>query len=455
MKKSVIIPAVLFVAVFCVSFFCQRYSLIYRENIGLFVFTPDWLREVFSNPMPLSNLMGSFLVQFYAEPILGPMIPAAQITIIHLCLSSFLCKCNLPFHRLSATVPALTVWCLTSNLSSIVAQTAAMLISLLLFFVGCFLSGHRKSPRLWEVTVSLALIVGAAIFVSQRKETKSNEYYSRVTVSAGKALWNDVLFVATPDKMDDNPLLLPYATLALNGQARLSEVMFLFPVSGVDCLDLEKENNAVGHLFQSFLFETLGVPNEAIHHMFQFSANFNHSMTHLSLCRLIRLNIAAGNYKIAVKYAEILKHNLYYRYQAKRIIDKYERMEDLSDSAEVQSSMAPVMSYDSTTDIIRIVRDGKGTPVVLDRLLAYLLLELNLEDFQNLFYDYDWKGKRVPTHYQEALLMGDRIREDVTIDKEIAHKYQALIEAMKTMDAVAIKTIARGTFWEYYYRNIK
>lgn len=454
MKKGVIIPAALFAAVFCISLFCQRYSLIFRENIGLFLLTPDWLREVFSRPLPLSNFAGSFLGQFYSDSVFGPMIPAAVITVIYLCLNAFLRKCKVPYHRLIATALALTAWCLTASLSTLVAVSAVMLICLALALISCLLPVcHPAGGRWWEVIVALVLIIGSAVFVGVRKDIRNNEQMAKVVVSAGKADWTAVLKVATPDKVKERPLMMPFALLALNGQVKLGESMFRYPVTGPECLDLHKEKNAIGNIFQSYLFETLGVPNEAIHQMFQFSTNFDHGMTHLSLRRLIKSNIDAGNYRMATKYAEILRHNPYYSLQAKKIVKKYGSLEDLTDSLELHSSVAPALSQDAVYDILQLSKCGHHSPEVIDRLLAYLLLERNLDDFFAIFYSYDWTGKTVPAHYQEAILLKGEIRGDIVVNPETRHKYEAFMAAFASMDIATAESLSKGTYWEYYYRQ--
>jgi len=117
------------------------------------------------------------------------------------------------------------------------------------------------------------------------------------------------------------------------------------------------------------------------------------------------------------------------------MIDKYGEMEDAVDSLRTPSCEAPVFSYDPTTDIIQIVKNGNNSPVVVDRLLAYLLLERNLTDFTALFYDYDWRGKKIPIHYQEALLLSGDIREGIQIDPAIKNRS------------------AKGTYWNYYNKQ--
>lgn len=472
MKKGFLIPAALFAAVFCTSFLCQHYTLIFRENIGLFLLTPDWLKEVFTKPLMLSNFTGSFLGQFYAEPVIGPMIPAAVITIIYLCLNAFLLNIRFKFHCLAATIAALAAWYVTAGLSTPIAMTAIMLIALAMAAIsklpllckrkrgeaadkGSNRNGKPARPeiRWWEIIAAIVLIAGTAIFAGNRKSIRDNEEMARVVISTGKGAWSEVLKVATPDKVMERPVMMPFAMLALNAQTKLSETMFRYPVTGPESLDLAKEKNAIGNIFQSYLFEALGVPNEAIHQMFQFSTNFNHGMTHLSLCNLIRYNLDAGNYRMAAKYASILSHNLKYHHQAAAIAEKYHNAEDLTDSPEVESQVAPAFSQDAVYDMMQLFKNGHNSPLVVDRILAYFLLERNLEDFATLFYSYDWNGKNVPAHCQEALLLKGDIREGVRISPETARKYERFTKAIATMDIATAETLSDGTYWHYYYKE--
>lgn len=460
MKKSIIIPSVLFAAVFCVTLICQRYTLMSRENIGLFLLTPDWLREVFTHPWALSNFTGAFLMQFYAEPIAGPMIPAAVITVIYLCLNAFLCRCRLPFHRLFAVAMALAAWCLTASISKPSALAAVMLISIGLALLSwivalCLKRGGdaSSSVKWWQIAAAVALIAAASVFTGCRKDIRKNEAMSKVLVKAGRSDWNAVLKTATPDNITDQPVMMPFALLALNGQVKLGESMFHYPVTGVESLDLSNERNAVGNLFQAYLFNILGVPNEAIHQMFQFSTNFDHGMTHLSLRSLIRYNIDLGRFDLAAKYAEILSSNLYYRPQALKIIKKYGGLEPLTDSAEVHSSVAKALTQDSAYDMLQLFKGGNTSPAVMDRLLAILLLERNTEDFLAIFYSYDWKGRKIPVHYQEALLVSGDIRDGIVIDPELSRKYKAFTNAISTMDINTAEALAKGSYWDYYYRQ--
>ena len=112
--KKYLIPAVLFVVVFCAAWALQRYTLVLMEAIGLFLWTPDWLRETFSECRPVSHFVASFLVQFYAVPVLGALITAALVTLVFVSLSTLLNRLGLLPHRPAAALAAVAVWVVTA-----------------------------------------------------------------------------------------------------------------------------------------------------------------------------------------------------------------------------------------------------------------------------------------------------------------------------------------------------
>ena len=406
-KRGFIIPLLLFAAVFCVTLVYQRYTLAYRESVGLFLLTPDWLSEVFSRPWPLSNFLGSFLVQFYSEPAAGPIIPAAVITVIYLCLDVCLGRFRVSFHRVIALALALAVWCLASGLDSQTFLAAALLFSAALALISLLFARRGVGGGLkWrEIVLCGVLVLCASLFVALRPATKAEEEMSKVIVCADAGRWNDVLSVATPSKVSQRPEMMPFALLALNAETRLGEDMFDYPVSGPGDLDMSGAKTALGNLFQSLLFDVLDVPNEAAHQMFQFATNYDHGITHLTLRRLVKYNVEAGLYSLACKYARILRCNLYYRPAADNIIRRYGAMEDSTDSLEVHSSVAAALSEDPAIDMLQLYRGGNRSQAVIDRLFAYLLLRNDLEQFRQLFYTFDWTGRKIPKLYRQALIL--------------------------------------------------
>ena len=72
MKKAVT-PLLIAAAVFTVSLIAQRYTLICQEYDGLFLAVPDYFRQLFRKPLPLSHLVTDFIKIF-----LDPFAPAVR-----------------------------------------------------------------------------------------------------------------------------------------------------------------------------------------------------------------------------------------------------------------------------------------------------------------------------------------------------------------------------------------
>ena len=88
MRKAVI-PVLLLLGVFLVSWLCQPFTLICQEYEGLFLATPDAWARAFAQPFPLSGILSDFLIQFYRDPVYGALILFAYYMLIGFSLSRF------------------------------------------------------------------------------------------------------------------------------------------------------------------------------------------------------------------------------------------------------------------------------------------------------------------------------------------------------------------------------
>ena len=163
MKTKTLIPAVLFLTVFCISQFLQPFTLKDMQNCGLFLLTPDWIREVLTGPHPVSETVASFLVQFYDIPVVGALIVAAVITLTYLALDTVLRRCRLPLHRIVSLLGALALWFFTSHLTSNRVPVMVMLIAAGLALVSLLIRKGRERPAArWEFPAALVLTLAVA-----------------------------------------------------------------------------------------------------------------------------------------------------------------------------------------------------------------------------------------------------------------------------------------------------
>ena len=451
MKKNALIPLLLFAAVFCVTQLVQPYTLVRQCNEGLFLMTPDWFGEVFRGKSPVSNLVAGFLVQFYDVPVVGPLIVAALITLIYCCIDRILGSRGLPFHNLISLLTVLVCWVAEASGPSNVPMVRLALIALICALLSLLLSRRDAKPsRRWELPVAVGLILVAMAFVSFDGKVRRHEATARVQVSARRHNWDDVLKTASPERCTVYPELMPYAFMALGEKDALGDNLFRYPVKGPEDLGMEKDNTLEGSLFNSILNECLGVPNEAIHHIFQYASRVPHGMSHLALYQLARYNAQAGNFTLARKYAGILTHNPRARASAEAFLERIASATDAADTLGHSSASSLVVTSSPLFNLAQMSASGINSFHAANRYLCYQLLQGDLEGFRNSFEAADWGGKRIPRHYQEALLLAGADPSVLDMDADRLRRFSDFMMAMTAQDASAMQNAARGTYWAYY-----
>ena len=453
MKKSFLIPLLLFAAVFCVSQFVQPYSLIQLENQGLFLLTPDWFREVLGGSHPVSELVGSFLVQFYDIPVVGAMVVAAIVTALYLCLDCLLRRCRVPFYRPVALAAAAVCWAVTARLDSNLLIVGILLGSAALALLSLLVRKREEKPvGRWELPVCAVLILLAAGFVATDSKVRDAERLAKVQVNARRLRWDKVLEAATPEASASDPRLMPFAFLALGETGGLGDRLFKYPVSGPEDFDMEGDNSLTGCLFNSLLSESLGVPNEAVHHIFQYSCHLPHGMSHLSLYQLIRYNVEKGDYTLVRKYAGILKRNPKNFSAARGILRRYASAADVTDTLGHSSATARMVTNNPQYNLAQMGTLGMSSGISINRFLCYQLLHGDLEGFRSSFEALGWQAGTVPVHYQEALLLAGADPNAIGVSEERIRRFSDFISAMSNMDNATVQSAARGTYWEYYLK---
>lgn len=451
MKTKTLIPAILFLTVFCICQFLQPFTLKDMQNCGLFLLTPDWIREVLTGPHPVSETVASFLVQFYDIPVVGALIVAAVITLTYLALDTVLSRCRLPLHRIVSLLGALALWFFTSHLTSNRIPVMVMLIAAGLALVSLLIRKGRERPAArWEFPAALVLTLAVAALIATDARTVRQERLAKAEVNAVLHRWDKVLEAATPDNSAKDPRLMPYAFLALGEKDALGDNMFKYPLTSPDDFGMEGENTLVANLFNSLLNECLHVPNEAIHQIFQYSAHLPHGMSHLSLYQLIKYNLESGNYTLARKYAEILSHNIKNRAAAKKVLRTYADAVDAADTTGHSSALSLVMTKDAQINLAQMNSLGMITSNSANRYLCYQLLYGDLENFKRTMEMLSWPDNRIPVNYQEALLLSEIDPVYWDIDDKVLKRFDAFTDAVMRGDNEAIRKTALDNYWGYY-----
>jgi len=311
MSKNIIrfaVPTFLAAAVATVTYYCQAFTLLRQEGLGLFLNTPDFYRTLSFDPLPLSHLTGSFLVQFYSSIPAGTAIVTAMVVCIYFIALGIFSRIGIP-HPLFPTLAASAAWWFISRADNPATGVAIILISgafllILLFFRRIHPS--VRSIKFRSIIIPVLIIIGTATSIILNPKVRETEKWSRIEFAAIQGSWDFLLKYATPEAADKDFEVTPWALLALNVQGKLQSDITKYPVSKEFGLDYGSGLSYRTFLFNSILYRELGVHNESIHNAHQSGNYLNHSTSFRTLRLLVQENYKLQDSLMVVKYCDIL-----------------------------------------------------------------------------------------------------------------------------------------------------
>lgn len=362
--KKFILPSMMFVMAFIVGLLFQSHTFVQQGHLSLFLLAPDYFREVFGSPFPLSYLLSQFLLQFYDIPVAGAAMTALLITAVYCLSRSMTLACALWIYlSLSGNIQAVVALAFVAAAVRLVLWTAKVHI------------GKRPTPS-WAMAGSAVLVVCSAVFICLSPSVRNREIRAAVEEDARQHRWEAVLETLSPRRAEEYRDLLPYAMLALNAEGHLMSGMSAYPVKGPEDLDMEGVRTREGYYFSSLLSECLGDYNGAVHYIFQSSCHLRHGTSLLTLMQLIRYNIENENYTLVRKYASVLSHNPRNHSRARKIMEVYGRKEDRVPDADC--SVAEIVTNDPMVNLGLIHKAGITSDMAAERLAAYMFLQGNI-----------------------------------------------------------------------------
>ena len=303
----------------------------------------------------------------------------------------------------------------------------------------------------------------------------------RIEIEQNKAMWDeDWERVARLAKQTENPtrLIVINKNIALLHLGRAGEEMFHYsdgsalPVSSVKVRLTQNGGKMAYYQYGIFNFCYRWCVEDAVEHGWKIDF-LKHS---------VRSLIASGQYKTARHYIEILKRTLFHASWAEnyekiienpKIIDKYP---DIAFPRLLFSYKNTLAVDDSHIEAYILTQLTSGryvnpSPVCTEASLMHALIRKDTQTFWNTVVNYLSTHKnqlRIPTHYQEALLLYANIdrRADISkfkFDKAIQQRFQEFIKLTKQHKgrskdlAPYFKDAFGNTYWYYYFfiRDIK
>ena len=375
--KKYIIPALLAVTVFVVTIYFQRFTILRQEGLGLFLNVPDVYRAMLFDPFPLSNLIGSFLVQFYASIYAGAAIVASIVVIEYYVIEAVIERFGFDDMGIAAMAGACVSWFFLSKASNPSTGVAIILCSLAIYAVLSMVVRKKvvrlNSHTLIGISACIGLLVAASLTIIFNKSIREGEKWGKIEFAAVQGEWNYLLKVATPEEAYRDMRVVPYALMALNAQDRLATEMGKYPISDKFGLDYAGELNYGNCLFDAVLFSNLHCPNEAVHRIFQCGDFLPHGTSFRTLRMLVKENHAMGDSLMVVKYCDVLDHSLTHR-EFTRYYKNHPCRQRVPDSPEESAGAPLIVSSNPLKNMIQLINSDICFSMVLERYYAYYQL---------------------------------------------------------------------------------
>lgn len=287
------------------------------------------------------------------------------------------------------------------------------LLALILVLYSCVLVYRRISGKeIVEVPVNYKSIVaaclvlaGSVVFITYKAYDPKTEIFLGMDHYVQTGEWNKVLKLSQKYQ-GVNKLVLYYANLALYKTGQMGDKMFDYPQRGMKGLQLEWTRDEVTPFFGGEIFYHLNYINEA--NRWAFESMVAKGLNPRSLKRLVLTNLINGQYKVAVKYLDLLDETIYYKEWSK----KYRAYVDDPSKIDQDSELAQKRHFLIKSDFIslnlglnELLREHPDNRMAFEYLMATFLLNKDIKGFSDNIYRLKELGyNEIPVNYEEALL---------------------------------------------------
>lgn len=454
-NKALIVEALTFMVLYAFFQFAYPYHLMRREQLVLFLFDRDYIRQTYVGTGWLVRLISDFFEQFFLLPVAGPVIVALLLTAIgivtyRICLK-FLGKW--PSLLIAAAMLGWTFMRETGNLYS-TRYTFVMLGYLAIVLAALQFKRHILKAAafipmlcfgLWSLGSPFHENYGLAWSVPKF----DYERLIGLDVETARENWDKVC------KLSEKDLYMREASYFFNlAHAMKGDIgERLLEHSQSNAYDLLLRISSEQSVF------TNCIAGEAWYHLGNMSMAEQSAITTLQaspnhtgarfIKRLANISLARGNEIAANKYLGLLSKTLFYSKWAKSMMPGHQSEKTQTMIHEAGSKLDK-MDFVHLGDMPRAVLKGlinadPGNMLAKNYLLCYDLMRYDLDQFAE---DYS-QNKINARLYREAILIWLSMNDNLTV--ETAEEYGATASDITRMNSFGRNPESyRNTYWFYY-----
>ena len=456
-RSGLIATALAFLGSWFFFLFAYPYHLMRREQVNLFLFDGDYIRQTYRGAGWLACFVGDFLEQFFLSPVLGSLIVALLLTGIGVVVYR-ICRHFLGKWPSLAVAAVFFIWSFlreTGNLY-LTRYTVAVLsfLSLILLALQC-----RKG---WQKLLAgvLLLAVGAWALASPfhkhygKPVNLPNFNYERVIgldIETSREHWDKVLQLSKVDLYTEEASYCYNLALAMKG--RLGDDLFnhsqnyhktlLFPASGDQTIF---SNTLAGEAW----FQLGDMTQAEQSAITSLQASPKHTGTRF-LVRLARVNLVTGEDGAAQKYLDLLARTLFYGKWARSMMPGRRDEQTQARIEEARSRIARrdiVHQDERPREILLCLLDAAPDNLLArNYLLCYDLLSYDLDSFMQ-----DYGSYRIDARlYHEAILVW--LSQNGRLTPEQVTGYGVNFSTVDRMNLFSRNPAKyKNTYWYYYLK---
>lgn len=274
-----------------------------------------------------------------------------------------------------------------------------------------FLPLYQKYRSLyWSIQSIVVLTLGAGWIYSATSMKKERDM--AYDYWASTCQWQQIIQSAEQNN-PDTPLSVVCLNLALGKTGQLGERMFQFFQNGTDGLIPDFVRDYTIPLTVNEVYFHLGMINTSQRYVFEaMEANPSYHKSTRCIRRLAETNLLNGEYKVAAKYLNLLKHTLFYKKWAEET-ETYLYEEDKINSHPEWGRLRKIrytedfLFSENEKDMMLglLLVHNKNNRLAFEYLLAYTLLNRDIASFLKYYPIGKNMGYAViPRSYQEALV---------------------------------------------------
>ena len=464
-----IIFALTFVALWAVWYFGYPYFLMWLEGFSFFTTLPDFTVIHFNLPKDIFRYVGSFLLQFYAYPVVGAAVQALLPMLFVLCIDVVVRRVFSDSKGLlwvSYAFLPMYLYYQMSDMTLVRSMTILAIaagVALLVYLVTAFVKPVLKVPAFlrnkYVSLVLLLVIAGASVGVLARYGSVGR-YYEKVAHLqhlGQNGQWEEILGEVSVQESLQNEYMRKYALLALAQTGKLTDYAFRYGLSSSDDFYFSTVQESFCLSFNVLFYRSLGMNNPAVYHAYQEAIQSVPGLSFNVMRTLADIYLEQKEYDLAKKYIDILDHTTCHGKWVKERLPKLEAIKDAEPEYRMEGEKFIMEAFlpDISSMYDRYPKDIKYADYLMCAALAQKDAKLFFQIFNVIAPRIYKPGESIPRLYQEALLLiasrDPNILKYYKIDTSVWERFNDFTELMSKGKTAQAKRKYAESYWAYVY----